>query len=101
MIIDFNEASLQEHIQVVVANKLRATAIISAVRKTPALVAAMYTSKPSWIHELPLEQVAQVAEELCEAGYANVVTDMSENRSVLRDYRQVLDAVVSGDSVIL
>lgn len=101
MMIDFNQVSVQAHFEVVAANKVRAAAITSAVRNSPELVAAMYASKPSWIHELPLEQVAQVAEELCDAGYASLVIEMSENRSVLRDYRQVLDAVAKGESVII
>jgi hypothetical protein len=101
MNLDFNAMSVNSHFEQVAAHKLRATAISSAARKTPGMVAAMYAAKPSWVHELPLGQVAQVAEDLCDAGYSEVVKDLSENRTINKDYREVLQAVVEGESVIV
>jgi hypothetical protein len=100
MVIDFNSLSVASHFQSVAANKIRATVVMSAVRKNPSLIAAMYAVQPSWIHELPLDQVAHVAEELCDAGFTQVVTDMSENRAVQKDYREVLGAIASGESIV-
>ena len=99
--IDFNAMSVASHFEAVAADKIRASAIVSAARKNPGMVAAMYTSTPSWVHELPLGQVAQVAEDLCDAGFSGVVKDLSENRAIRKDYREVLDAVAKGESVIL
>jgi hypothetical protein len=100
MSIDFNVQAVNSHFEQVATHKIRATVITSAARKTPGMVAAMYASKPSWVHELPLGQLAQVAEELCDAGFTGVIKDLSENRTINKDYRQVLHAVVEGESVI-
>lgn len=99
--IDFNSLSVASHFQSVAANKVRATVVMSAVRKGPGLIAAMYAAQPTWIHELPLDQAAQVAEELRDAGFTQVLTDMSENRAVQKDYREVLGAVASGESIVI
>ena len=101
MIADFNQLAVQSHFNSVAEHKIRSTAILTAARRNPGIVAAMYASRPTLLHELPLGQVAQVAEELCDAGFTNVIADMSENRSVQKDYREVLSAVTSGESVIV
>ena len=101
MNIDFNQLALTSHFQATDQHKIRATAIEKAARKTPGLVAGMYAAQPRWIHELPLGQVAQVAEELCEAGFSEVVRDLSENRAISKDYREVLAAVAEGETVII
>jgi hypothetical protein len=101
MVIDFNQLALTSHFQVTAQHKIRATAIEKAARKTPALVAGMYAAEPRWIHELPLGQAAQVAEELCDAGFSEAVRDLSENRAVSKEYREVLAAVAEGETVII
>ncbi len=100
MEFDFNHSSVASHFQAVANQHIRATAMLNAVRNTPGNVASMYATKPVWVHELPLEQVAQVAEELCDAGFSSVVSDMSENRAIRREYREVLAAVAQGEPVV-
>lgn len=98
--LDHTNNALIAHYATVDAAKIRATAIVKAVRRTPALVAGMYTAFPHLVHEIPLGQVAQVADELCDAGFKSVVADMSENRAIRKEYRQVLEAVALGEMVV-
>jgi hypothetical protein len=106
MIIDFTyldhtSSALSAHHATVDAAKIRAAAIVKATLRTPGLVAGMYTAHPHLVHELPLGQVAQVAEDLCDAGFHSVIADMSENRAISKDYREVLQAVALGESVVV
>jgi heme oxygenase len=101
MILDHNHMALNSHYEAVDAVKIRATAIVKAARRSPALVAGMYTAYPHLVHEIPLEQVAQVAEDLCDAGFQSVVADMSENRAIRKEYREVLEAVALGELVVI
>ena len=101
MIIDHNNMALMGHHEQVAAVKIRAVAIVKAARRTPALVAGMYIAFPHLVHEIPLEQVAQVAEDLCDAGFQNVVADMSENRAIRKEYREVLEGVALGETVVV
>ncbi len=101
MVIDFNQLSVDSHFSTVAASKIRSTAVLSVARKSPALIAAMYASQPTWVHELPLEHVASVAEELCDTGFTHVIADMSENRAVRKEYREVLGAIASGESIVI
>lgn len=97
---DHTNNALIAHYATVDAAKIRATAIVKAAVRTPALVAGMYTAYPHLVHELPLAQVVQVADELCDAGFGSVITDMSENRAIQKAYRQVLAGVALGELVV-
>lgn len=99
--MDHNQMALIGHYATVDAAKIRATAIVKATHRSPALVAGMYTAYPHLVHELPLAQVAHVADLLCDAGFNSVVSDMSENRAIRIDYREVLEAVALGESVVI
>lgn len=101
MVLDHNTMALTGHYAAVEAVQIRATAVAKTARWHPALVAGMYTAFPTMIHDLPLGQVAQVAEDLCDNGNRSVIADMSENRAIRKEYRQVLEAVVLGETIVL
>jgi hypothetical protein len=101
MVIDFNTLSLDSHFATVAAHKVRASFVVKTAGKNPSLLAAMYASQPTWIHEIPLGQVVQVAEDLCDSGFKAVIADMSDNRAINKEYREVLKAVAQGESVIV
>lgn len=98
---DHTNNALVAHYATVDVAKIRATAIVKAAVRAPALVAGLYTAHPHLVHELPLAQVVQVAEELCDAGWRSVIADMSENRAIQKAYREVLEAIALGESVVI
>jgi hypothetical protein len=99
--LDHTNNALIAHYATVDAAKIRATAIINAARRHPALLAGMYSAMPHLVHEIPLEQVFQVADELWDAGFRSVIADMSENRAIRKEYRMVLEAVALGETVFV
>lgn len=101
MIIDHNHMALTSHYEQVSAVTIRAVAIAKASFRSPALVASMYVAFPHLVHEIPLGQVAQVAENLCDAGFHSVIADMSENRAIRKEYREVLEGVALGETVVV